>query len=221
MKKPRLNYIEQINNFWRKTLTHCFKPNDISLYFYLLHVNNSCNWIKSFSHNNRKIEASINISFKTLAAARVNLKKAGLIDFQTTNGSPNVDYKIITLSKFPEVKGEVLDEGSGEVWDEISKTKEKQNNIKRDDDDIYSNYIEKLGSDENEDWRKTIYDKYKLRNKSLKKIIDEFVLSLKTSLKPTHETYESFISHFVNWLNTQEKHNKLNSYKKDQKIGGI
>ena len=91
--KPRLNYIEQINFFWRHALTDSFTLKEIALYFYLLHVNNTCNWKKSFSHNNKKIEASLDISFKTLAAARLSLKKAGLIDFQTKEKWLNIKEK--------------------------------------------------------------------------------------------------------------------------------
>lgn len=218
--KPRLNYIEQINFFWRHALTNSFTLKEISLYFYLLHVNNTCNWIKYFSHNNKKIEASLDISFKTLAAARLNLKKAGLIDFQTQNGCPNVNYQIMPLSKIPEVKEQVYDNVNAEVSDEINKTKDKQNNNKS-DDDIFLDYLKTIGDEENTDWRNTIYEKYKLRNGSLKKLANDFVLSLKTISTPAHVTYKNFIKHFVNWLNTQEKNNKLDSLKKNIKIGGI
>ncbi|MFG6685111.1 hypothetical protein ACGK9U_00910 [Mariniflexile sp. HNIBRBA6329] len=217
--KPRLNYIEQINSFWKHALTDSFKSKEIALYFYLLHVNNSCNWKKSFSHNNKKIEAFLDVSFKTLVMARKNLKNAGLIDFKTKNGSPNVNYEIKSFSKFPEVWEEDNDKAYAGVKEEISKTKNKLNNIKRVDDDVYASYSKMI--EENEQWRNSIYSKYKLQKGSLKKLVEDFVLSLKTYSKEPHNTYDDFIKHFVNWLNSQEKNNKLDSVKKNVKIGGI
>ena len=60
------SYIQLLNTFWRVAKTVNFSTTDIALYFYLLDINNSCGWREFFNHNNKKIEAILNISPKTL-----------------------------------------------------------------------------------------------------------------------------------------------------------
>ncbi len=104
----KMNYINLVNDFWKLNNTESFNTTEIALYFYLLHVNNSCYWKSTFNHNNKKIEASLDISYKTLRSARQRLANANLLEFETKNGIPNVTYRLDTSSKIPE------------VWDEVS-----------------------------------------------------------------------------------------------------
>lgn len=121
-----MNYIEQIKGFWRSHDVEAFPPNTIALYFYLLEVNNKVSWMASFKRNNSKICADLGISYPTLNNSRNRLKQAGLIDFKTQNGSPNVTY---TLKEFLKVTDEVSSEVDVEVTDEVGsgsfKTKDK------------------------------------------------------------------------------------------------
>ncbi|MDV3768155.1 hypothetical protein CMU26_01175 [Elizabethkingia anophelis] len=126
-----MNYIELINNFWSMNEVHSFHSNEISLYFYLLKVNNLCSWKESFNHNNYKVMASLNISsFKTLSNARNRLKQAGLIDFETKNGSPDTKYSLLTLVKNTKVKDKVSAEVTDEVVPRSGMSKDKLNKTK-------------------------------------------------------------------------------------------
>lgn len=123
-----MNYIEQIRSFWRSHEEHLFSTTEVAVYFYLVEVCNICHWKNPFKRNNAKIGADLGISFNTLKNARNRLHQAGLIDFETRNGSPNVSY---TLSKFDkvynEVTVEVANEVSNEVTVEVLPTKDKLN----------------------------------------------------------------------------------------------
>ncbi|MDR2084366.1 MAG: hypothetical protein LBP67_05165 [Bacteroidales bacterium] len=114
-----MNYIELIKGFWRSHEEHSFNTTEVAVYFHLLEICNICHWKNPFKRNNSKIEADLGISFNTLKNARNKLRQAGLIRFETRNGSPNVIY---TLSNFDEV--------GDEVGDEINKTKTKLNKTK-------------------------------------------------------------------------------------------
>lgn len=74
---------------------NCFTTCEVAIYFYLLKVNNACNWMRFFKRNNAKIMADLGIKDRrTLENARNRLKQAGLIDYQKTTTSPNVIYSI-------------------------------------------------------------------------------------------------------------------------------
>jgi predicted transcriptional regulator len=115
-----MNYIEQIRGFWRSHEEHSFTPTEVAVYFRLLEICNICQWKNPFKRNNSKIEADLGISFNTLKNARNKLRQAGLIDFETRNGSPNVSY---TLLNFDKVSNEV----DVEVDVEVLPTKDKLN----------------------------------------------------------------------------------------------
>lgn len=127
-----MNYIEQINSFWVANEEFGFLPTDIALYFYLLKINNACNWKETFKRNNTKIMADLSISYKTLHASRQRLQKCGIISFQTKNGSPNVTYN---LGKNYQGQGggdgEVRDVVVGEVTARFGETKDKLNKTKQ------------------------------------------------------------------------------------------
>lgn len=104
-----MNYIELINRFWVVHEENCFSPCEIAIYFYLLKVNNICNWIQFFKRNNAKIMADLGIKDRrTLENARNRLKQAGLIDYQKKNTNPNVTYSITSaLNAQADVEGSV------------------------------------------------------------------------------------------------------------------
>jgi hypothetical protein len=145
-----MNYINQIRGFWRSHEEHSFGTTEVALYFLLLEICNICHWKNPFKRNNAKIEADLGISFNTLKNARHRLCQAGLINFETRNGSPNVLY---TLSKFDEVTTEVTaevgDEVTTEVGDEVLPTKDKLNKTKQNNNSPLPPYSGGEGVDEN------------------------------------------------------------------------
>ena len=128
-----MNYIGLINKFWLLHEEHSFCTTEIALFFHLLKINNQCSWKESFRRNNSKIEADLRISFNTMKNARHRLSQAGIIKFQSKNGSPDVTYSI-TLSKFDEVTtkvgDEVDDEVTTKVTTKVTSTKDKLNQTK-------------------------------------------------------------------------------------------
>ncbi len=129
-----MNYIELINRFWDVNEEYSFRPTTVALYFYLLKINNGCSWKESFKHNNKKIEATLDISYKSLCGARNQLKQADLIEFKTQNGISNVTYSLAFGKKdevTAEVQGEVSDEVTGEVRTRSGMSKDKLNKTKQ------------------------------------------------------------------------------------------
>lgn len=130
-----MNYIGLVRAFWRSQEEHSFGPTEVALYFYLLEVCNICRWKNPFKRSNAKIEADLSMTFHVLKNARNRLKSAGLIDFKTTNGSPNVAYTLLpTLQINYEVDAEVRNEVSNEVVyevpNEVVPSKDKLNKTK-------------------------------------------------------------------------------------------
>ena len=121
-----MNYIQLIRNFWTSNELNSFRTSEIALFFYLAEINNRLSWSESFKRNNQRVMFDLSISFNTLKDARNRLKQAGLIDFQTQNGSPNVVYKILTLSNFDEVTDEVTNEVSTRLLSRLLTSKNKQ-----------------------------------------------------------------------------------------------
>jgi len=92
-----MNYITQIKAFWLLHQKHELTPTDTALYFYLLEVCNSTNWVNPFKRNNAKVLADLHISRATFFRSRSKLKKAGLLTFGPKNGTANVTYKLTDL----------------------------------------------------------------------------------------------------------------------------
>ena len=92
-----MNYITQIKAFWLHHEKHSLTPTDTALYFYLLEVCNSTNWVNPFKRNNAKVLADLHLSRATFFRSRSKLKKAGLLTFGPQNGTANVTYKLTDL----------------------------------------------------------------------------------------------------------------------------
>lgn len=133
-----MNYIVQIQGFWRVHEEHSFNTTEIALYFHLLEVCNICGWKNPFSRNNSKMCAQLSVSFNTLANARKKLKEAGLISFETTNGSAAVIY---TLSNFKKVSDEV----ESEIPDSGSETHTTSSNFNVVSDEVIDEVSDKVG----------------------------------------------------------------------------
>src|ERR1700712_5158678 len=92
-----MNYITQIKGFWLLHEKHALNATDTALYFYLLEVCNSTNWVNPFKRNNAKVMADLHLSRATFFRSRSKLKKAGILNFRSINGTPNVTYNLTDL----------------------------------------------------------------------------------------------------------------------------
>lgn len=133
-----MNYIHQINQFWRIQESESLLACEIALYFYLLEISNKLNWRNPFKRNNAKIQADLGIkSYDKLSDMRKRLRDVGLINFETQNGHANVVYTLIDLSILSKGKKGGLPQGSEEgspevsrkVLPELSKVKTKNLNL--------------------------------------------------------------------------------------------
>ena len=119
---------------------YLFTPTEIALYFYLLESANLRKWPDTFTCINRKVENDLGVSYKTLAAAKNRLRKTGLIDFKSKNGSKATTFSLTsgnypkvaeTSGNFPKV-GETFG-NFPKVGDEVSSSHnnefDKENNI--------------------------------------------------------------------------------------------
>lgn len=85
-----LNYIEQINMFWKLDAEHSFNGNESRLYFYLLSLSNSLYWKNPLTNADGYTASRVGISVNTLKAVRNRLQQAGLITFKPGgNGARN------------------------------------------------------------------------------------------------------------------------------------
>ena len=70
-----MTYIEYINQFWQTQANVEFSPNEVYLYFFLLHECNSRGWENPFECPNRRIVLSIGVSEPTMIDCRNRLQK--------------------------------------------------------------------------------------------------------------------------------------------------
>lgn len=123
-----MNYIVQINllnRVWRKDSLDTIA---VAMHLKLLDICNIDAWENPFSLKNDRIMGDLDVSFKTLAAARNKLAQSGLIRFKTKNGTAECLYEILnpdeciefrTSVKIPKVRDEVRAEVTAEVEDEV------------------------------------------------------------------------------------------------------
>lgn len=107
-----MNYIEQINVFWRLDAEYSFNGNETRLYFYLLDLSNSLYWKNPLTNADGYTANKVGISVNTLKTVRNKLQQVGLISFKPGgNGAKNkCQYMIIPSSQ-------VLRNNAGKVSD--------------------------------------------------------------------------------------------------------
>jgi len=77
-----MNYIELINNFWRKDEFWQFTGTDTRLYFLLLKIANTVGWEDTIEQTDSKMSALVGVSSNTFKTAQKRLVKAGLISVE-------------------------------------------------------------------------------------------------------------------------------------------
>jgi predicted transcriptional regulator len=92
-----MNYIAQIKGFWLLHEKHALNSTDTALYFYLLEVCNSTNWVNPFKRNTAKLMADLKLSRSSLERSRKRLTLVGILKFRSVNGTPNVTYTLTDL----------------------------------------------------------------------------------------------------------------------------
>jgi len=76
-----MNYIKQLNAFYRWLKKHGLSLTAIAVYFAMLMTNNEDGWSEWFERSNQDFCKLLGIDEKTFTRARSELKNKGLIDF--------------------------------------------------------------------------------------------------------------------------------------------
>lgn len=92
-----MNYIKQVNTFYKLLSNNPLSSNAQCLYFFLLNKNNELGWIKEFTTANSIVMGFTNLNIKALQRARNELKQKGYIDYKKGLGNNAGTY---TLFRF-------------------------------------------------------------------------------------------------------------------------
>lgn len=90
-----MNYIRQVNTFYKFLPNNPLSPNAQCLYMYLLNKNNELGWIKEFTVSNMIVCGFTGIDRRTLDRARNELKQKGYIDYKQGKGNQAGKYLIV------------------------------------------------------------------------------------------------------------------------------
>lgn len=86
-----MNYIYQLNNFYKKVSTDTISANAHALYNYLLNKNSELGWIEEFTLSNTLITAILKMTNSELQKARKQLVEKNYINY--TKGTKNQSGK--------------------------------------------------------------------------------------------------------------------------------
>lgn len=92
-----MNYIKQLNTFYRILPNNPISPTAQCFYTYLLNKNNELSWIKEFKVTNSVIMAFTGLSISALQRARNELVQKGYIIYKKDSGNNAGKYQIIEL----------------------------------------------------------------------------------------------------------------------------
>jgi len=96
----QMNYIREINNFRLFTRDNPLQATTQALWYFLMHINNTCGWIEWFSASNKRLMDELIVSDKTLARHRDILCENGLILYESQkNKKKSGRYKLIEINK--------------------------------------------------------------------------------------------------------------------------
>lgn len=92
-----MNYIKQVNQFYKILPSNPLSPNAQCLYFYLLNRNNELGWIKTFTVPNLIICGFTGLSRQALDRARNELKSRGYINYDKGTSNKAGKYLIVSF----------------------------------------------------------------------------------------------------------------------------
>jgi hypothetical protein len=108
-----MNYIAQIKGFWLLQQKHSLNYTDIALYFYLIEVCNSTNWVNPFKRNTAKVLADLKLSRSSLERSRKRLNKCGILSYRSVKGTANITYVLADLETLFRNKYKPADAATG------------------------------------------------------------------------------------------------------------
>ena len=135
-----MNYIKQVNAFYKFLPNNPLSSNAQCLYSYLLNKNNELGWIKEFTVSNMIVCGFTNLSRQALDRARNELKQKGYIDYKKGYSNQAGTYVIVSFVTQNDTQSDTQDDTqdntqSGHTLctlNKLNKTKQnKKENIQR------------------------------------------------------------------------------------------
>ncbi len=90
-----MNYIKQVNTFYKLIQNNPLSSNAQCLYNYLLNKNSELGWVKEFTVSNMIVCGYTGLSRKTLDRVRNELKQKGYIDYKKGISNQAGKYSIV------------------------------------------------------------------------------------------------------------------------------
>ena len=129
-----MNYIKQVNTFYKLLSNNPLSSNAQCLYFFLLNKNNELGWIKEFTTANSIVMGFTNLNITALQRARNELKQKGYIDYKKGIGNNAGTYRILELEQQSEQQyAQQYEQQSEQQTDSNMHTLIKQNKTKQEE----------------------------------------------------------------------------------------
>lgn len=198
-----MNYITQIKGFWLLHERYALNSTDTALYFYLLEVCNSTNWVNPFKRNTAKLIADLKLSRSSLERSRKRLKLAGILKFKSVNGTPNVTYTLTDLEavlrdRFTNTE-QANDTGSEQATDKGADQLNKNSKLKPKPVVVISCaeafvfYVETKNN-------RMLKDRFGLDNNAMRQLFETFYNSKIDLGDLNNKTIEEIARNFYYWL---------------------
>lgn len=135
-----MNYIKQVNAFYKFLPNNPLSSNAQCLYSYLLNKNNELGWIKEFTVSNMIVCGFTNLSRQALDRARNELKQKGYIDYKKGYSNQAGTYVIVSFDTQNDTQNDTQDNTQDDTQgghtlctlNKLNKTKQnKKENIQR------------------------------------------------------------------------------------------
>ena len=165
-----MNYLTQINAFYRLLPNNPLSSNAQCLYNYLLNKNNELGWVKEFTVSNMIVCGFTSLSRQALDRARNELKTKGYIDYKKGISNQAGKYLIVSFDTQDNTQnntqGNTQDDTQGghtvSTLNKLNKTKQKNKENKKEKIIESDEVINKKILDE--DLKNAFYDFIKMRD---------------------------------------------------------
>lgn len=132
-----MNYIKQVNLFYKLLPNNPLSSNAQCLYFYLLNKNNELGWIKEFTIANSIICGFTSLNISAFQRARNSLIQKGYIKYKKGHSNNAGYYTIVEFEQQSEQQNEQQNEQQSDnrvnsttnTLNKQNKTKQKENNL--------------------------------------------------------------------------------------------
>ncbi len=140
-----MNYIKQLNAFYKLLSNNPLSSNAQCLYSYLLNKNNELGWIKEFTIANMIVCGFTGLSRQALDRARNELKQKGYIKYSKGISNQAGKYLIVNFVTQDDTQSDTQDDTQSghevSTLNKLNKTEEKKVNKNRKSfDEIIENY---------------------------------------------------------------------------------